>query len=62
MKPVNEFVRNTIIFGVFCILYGIVSILIGMYVFPGTQDQAVYVGAGILLEVFAVWYLYDQLS
>ena len=57
----NKHVRNTILFGAFCFVYGIASILIGYYLFPNTEDQLVYIVSGIGLILFDLWYILDQL-
>ncbi len=57
----KEFKRDTILFGTFGIVTGIVYILIGVFVYPRMEDQEVFVVMGIVLILFAIWYLYDQL-
>ena len=58
----KEFKRETILFGTFGIVTGIVYILIGVFMYPRIEDQEVFTVMGIALVLFAIWYLYDQLG
>ena len=57
----NEFVRKTVLIGAFCFIYGLASVLLGAFLFQGTQDQPVYIISGIGLMIAACWFIFDQL-